>query len=326
MKRIKHIPVQYKRTGDKYYKEKNYIGALYWYNQGLIKNPQNIKLKISKANTLFNLYNINEALQQYYEAIVKAKKIKVFQILINKLHRGEHIDFKKFTDRLHKKHKLMIKQEALSQIIQHIVRKKYEKDRNNQYNLFKKRFNIKPTRNIYDIVDEFVLKYRQNIPGYFYWFHQMCIEKGYQLNLYQMNQIVQERKNFWDVIYYNNPNMLFYVNIVDRTTGEEFEKIVKQIFQKYGYNTRLTKKTKDQGGDLIAVNYYESIAIQCKRWKKIIRVEAIREAHTAKDVYKTNRAMVITNSYFTDDAIKLAQKLNIELWDRNRLIQEIIKK
>jgi HJR/Mrr/RecB family endonuclease len=76
---------------------------------------------------------------------------------------------------------------------------------------------------------------------------------------------------------------------------------------------------------LIAYNLYESIAIQCKRWKQIVRVEAIREAHTAKDIYKTKRAMVITNSYFTDDAIKLAEKLHIELWDRNRLIQEIMK-
>jgi restriction system protein len=325
MKKYRTKPIQYKRNGDKCYKEKNYIGALYWYKQGLIKNPHNIKLKICKANTLFNLFNVNEAMKIYYEAITKAKKLKVFQNLINKTHRGEHIDFKKFTDRLHKKHNLMIKEEALSQIMGYIIRKKFEKDSENQYNIFKKHFNIKSSRNIYDIIDEFVLKYGRNTPYFIYWFHQMCLEKGYHLDFYQMNWLIQERKRFWDAIYYRNPSMMFFVNIIDRMTGEEFEKIIKQIFEKYGYNARLTKKSKDQGGDLIADNYFESIAIQCKRWDKIVRVGAIMEAHTAKDVYRTNRAMVVTNSYFTDDAIKLALQLNIELWDRNRLIQEIMK-
>jgi tetratricopeptide (TPR) repeat protein len=78
MKKYRTKPIQYKRNGDKYYKEKNYIKAIYWYNLGLIKNPYNNKLKINKANTLFNLLNINEALQNYYEGIKQAKKTKGF--------------------------------------------------------------------------------------------------------------------------------------------------------------------------------------------------------------------------------------------------------
>ena len=65
--------------------------------------------------------------------------------------------------------------------------------------------------------------------------------------------------------------------------------------------------------------------IQSKRWSKTVRVDAIQEVHAAKDIYDTNRAMVITNSFFSDDAIRMADKLYVELWDRNRLIQEIMK-
>ena len=67
------------------------------------------------------------------------------------------------------------------------------------------------------------------------------------------------------------------------------------------------------------------MAIQSKRWNKTVRVDAIQEAHAAKDIYDTNRAMVITNSFFSNDAIKMADKLYVELLDRNRLIQEIMK-
>ena len=65
--------------------------------------------------------------------------------------------------------------------------------------------------------------------------------------------------------------------------------------------------------------------IQSKRWNKTVRVDAIQEAHAAKDIYDAERAMVITSSFFSDDAIKMADKLYVELWNRNRLIQEIMK-
>jgi HJR/Mrr/RecB family endonuclease len=54
-----------------------------------------------------------------------------------------------------------------------------------------------------------------------------------------------------------------------------------------------------------------------------IGIGAIQQAHAAKTIYNTTRAMVITNNYFTNDAIKNAQMLNIELWDRNQLIQTL---
>jgi hypothetical protein len=52
----------------------------------------------------------------------------------------------------------------------------------------------------------------------------MCLEKGYYIDIFQINQLIQERKRYWDAIYYRNPKMMFYVNIIDRMTGEEFEK------------------------------------------------------------------------------------------------------
>ena len=115
------------------------------------------------------------------------------------------------------------------------------------------------------------------------------------------------------------------ITMMDRMTGEEFEKIIKLIFQMQGYQCKITKKTKDKGGDIIAKNPYETIAIQCKRWNQKIGTDAIQQAHAAKTIYKTTRAMVITNNYFTKDAIKNAKMLNIALWDRNQLIQTLLE-
>jgi restriction system protein len=115
------------------------------------------------------------------------------------------------------------------------------------------------------------------------------------------------------------------ITMMDRMTGEEFEKIIKILFQMLGYQCKFTKKTKDKGGDIIAENPYETIAIQCKRWNQKIGIDAIQQAHAAKTIYNTTKAMVITNNYFTKDAIKNAKMLNIELWDRDQLIQTLLE-
>ena len=39
--------------------------------------------------------------------------------------------------------------------------------------------------------------------------------------------------------------------------------------------------------------------------------------------YNADSAIVITNSYFTKSAIKLAKVNNVELWDRDKLINLI---
>jgi tetratricopeptide (TPR) repeat protein len=127
--------ISYKRNGDKYYKEKNFHQALIWYNLGLQMNPHNYNLMISAANAYFKMLDTYRALPLYYRAIKKAKKIKTFQIIINKIQRGQIINYNLFTQRLHKTHKLMIEPSAIPFIISYIqniqqiekLEKKYER-------------------------------------------------------------------------------------------------------------------------------------------------------------------------------------------------------
>jgi restriction system protein len=65
------------------------------------------------------------------------------------------------------------------------------------------------------------------------------------------------------------------------------------------------------------------IAVQAKRWSRKIGNKAIQEIFTAKTFYNCNRAWVITNNFFTKPAIDLAKSCNVELYDRNGLIQII---
>ncbi len=113
------------------------------------------------------------------------------------------------------------------------------------------------------------------------------------------------------------------INMIDSMSGIEFEEFLKDLFQEKGYKVSLTQNTGDQGADLILDNINEKIIVQAKRYSTKVSNKAIQEAAAAIKYYNANRAIVITNNYFTNSAIALAAANKIELWDRDVLIKHI---
>lgn len=112
---------------------------------------------------------------------------------------------------------------------------------------------------------------------------------------------------------------------VDSMSGEEFEDFLQVHFSKQGYKASLTPKTADYGADLVLKKNKEKIVVQAKRWKNRVGVEAVQQAVASTAYYKADRAMVVTNSYFTENAKALAKANKVELWDRNSLVDLINK-
>jgi HJR/Mrr/RecB family endonuclease len=114
----------------------------------------------------------------------------------------------------------------------------------------------------------------------------------------------------------------------DLMTGEEFEHFIVELFQKMGYKTELTKKTGDQGIDIIAEKNKIKYGIQVKCYTSTVSNSAIQEVAAGIKLYTCSKAIVITNNYFTKAAIELAQANNVILWDREFLklkIEETLK-
>lgn len=114
------------------------------------------------------------------------------------------------------------------------------------------------------------------------------------------------------------------IGTIDQMKGEEFEEYTKFLLEKVGYeNVKVTKAIGDQGIDVIATKNKQKIGIQCKRYKSNVGNKAIQEAYAGIGYYSLDKAIVLTNSNFTKSAIDLANKLNVELWDRKKLIKLI---
>ncbi|MDQ1144025.1 restriction system protein [Bacillus sp. SORGH_AS 510] len=107
---------------------------------------------------------------------------------------------------------------------------------------------------------------------------------------------------------------------IDKMTGIQFEHFVQNLLEKSGYtDVQTTKVSGDEGVDLTARKNGKKIAIQCKRYKAKITNKAIQEVFSGKFVYKCDEAYVITNSYFTENAIQLAKNHKVNLIDRDGL-------
>lgn len=132
------------------------------------------------------------------------------------------------------------------------------------------------------------------------------------------------------IIYYSNKrNGKKYLRYgfarLNNLTGEEFEELLKAYFKKNGYKVDLTPKSGDYGADLIVRKNGEKIIVQAKRYKGSVGISAVQEVIGAKEYYKGDKALVITNSYFTPAAKELAGKTKVKLWD-GKIVAEIIEK
>lgn len=118
------------------------------------------------------------------------------------------------------------------------------------------------------------------------------------------------------------------IDRIDCMSGEEFEEWIAGIFAKMGYRVCLTEASNDYGADVIAWNKEEKIIIQAKRYSSPVGIKAVQELAGAMAYYEEDelvkRGIVITNSTFTRQAQRLAQKCKITLWDRNFLIENIL--
>lgn len=120
------------------------------------------------------------------------------------------------------------------------------------------------------------------------------------------------------------PNIKYKNAAFDSMDGAEFERYCAYLLEKNGFhNVSVTKTSGDHGIDVLAKRNNYTYAIQCKRFSSKVGNRAVQEAFTGRALYNANIAVVLTNNFFTDQAIEDARALGVQLWDRYDLIRMI---
>lgn len=109
------------------------------------------------------------------------------------------------------------------------------------------------------------------------------------------------------------------IQYVDSLQGLEFEDFLKDLFVSFGYSHEDLPYSNDYGADLIIRKGFRRIVIQAKNYQGTVGNKAVQEVISAKIYYKCDTAMVITNSFYTTNAIKTARASGVILIDRNGL-------
>ena len=124
-----------------------------------------------------------------------------------------------------------------------------------------------------------------------------------------------------DIQVYDKQTEKDILNVIDNEmNGYDFEKFTKKILQVNSFvNISVTQSSGDFGVDVIAYKDDVKYAIQCKKYSSKVGIKAVQEVIASKSMNNCHVAVVITNNYFTDSAIKLAKNNNVLLWNRDTL-------
>lgn len=106
---------------------------------------------------------------------------------------------------------------------------------------------------------------------------------------------------------------------LDNLDGIEFEHVVAGLLSSRGYQTEVTKASGDYGVDVIATKDGVRFAVQVKRYTGNVSLPAVSEAVAGARHWRCHASMVVTNSYFTSAAKKLAETNGCVLIDRDML-------
>jgi restriction system protein len=108
---------------------------------------------------------------------------------------------------------------------------------------------------------------------------------------------------------------------VDCLSRKEFESFIGWLFEELGYEVHSKKHSTYLGVDLVAAKDGELIAIQARIYPKTYEVSdsILLLAQNAKCTSGCQRSIVLTTTYFTQNAMEDAKKLNVELWDKDTL-------
>ena len=107
---------------------------------------------------------------------------------------------------------------------------------------------------------------------------------------------------------------------IDDMDGHDFEYFCADILKRNGFsNVEVTRGSGDYGIDILAEKDGISYAIQCKRYNGNVGNKAVQEALSGKVYYDCDEAVVLTNSYFTNQAMETARRTDVTLWDRDML-------
>lgn len=104
----------------------------------------------------------------------------------------------------------------------------------------------------------------------------------------------------------------------------EFENFVSNLFDQIGFESKLTRSSKDGGVDVVAFDPRPivggKVVIQAKRYRHVVGVSAVRDMYGTMINEGAGKGVLVTTSHYGPDAYEFAKGKPIELIDGGGLL------
>jgi restriction system protein len=115
------------------------------------------------------------------------------------------------------------------------------------------------------------------------------------------------------------------IRATDSLSGEQFENWLNDLFMRCGFEVEQTPFRSDFGADFVLTWNGIRTAVQAKSGHTRVGVNAVQQVVAARAFYRCERAMVVTNQYFTEQAVVLAEANKVVLRTRDDLMKKIVE-
>ena len=110
---------------------------------------------------------------------------------------------------------------------------------------------------------------------------------------------------------------------VDAMTGRQFEVLLENFFANKGYRVARIGGRGNFGADLLLNDAHGRMIVQARRWNGVVPHDAVQQAIDAMVRYRAPRALVVTSSDYSQQAVTAANSNGVKLWNRATLAAEL---
>lgn len=104
-------------------------------------------------------------------------------------------------------------------------------------------------------------------------------------------------------------------------TGIQFEQELAALLRSLGYSAYTTRRTGDQGVDLIVRRQGKTTVVQCKRYSHPVGPSVVRELYGSMVAFGADQALLACTGGFTKGVRDFAREKPIMLWGLDDLVQ-----
>ena len=315
----------YQFEGDTCYRVGNFENALCWFNKALRKHPTDITILTKKANTLICLKRYTQAYKIYTKVFLQTNSWGLVDEYIHHYSTDLTGNIQQLRDLLQFNYNIPLIDSGLQSYVTIRHKKINELKRIDTWNRFRNRLQTKRFDSLDKYYELFLKEFGESFYNHFISFYCYLYEQNIiRMNIPELATILTNHrkkmklKQFERFLKTGRKQPL-----LDKMTGVEFVNHLADFFERTGYFVKKNPSTHDYGADLLIRRSGKTIAIQAKCRKQPARISAVQEVHGGKDYYYAQKAVVISLGGFTKSAVNLANRLGVELWNRQRLLDEI---